>query len=283
MRAAPASSPIPCSTLNAPSGRPASCAMSASIEAVSGAHSGGLRITALPAASAGATRQVASINGAFHGVITAVTPLGSHSKCSANPSWSFSSPSVSRWSAKNRKFRATRGMTEFRIDRSSEPLSRVSTAASSGTRASTPSAIAVQDLRSLLRGHRAPDGEPLTGGGDGRSASAAPPRATSAMGISSIGETSTKVSADATRVPPIQWSVETSMPSTTACPVATLSSRRGTRCVPRSFGHERYGRCQAAVKPQGTGPPSRGVGEPTRERGSDASRTDRTNDGGDRA
>ena len=84
--AAPASSPIPCTTLKAPSGSPASCAMSASIEAVSGAHSGGFRITAFPAARAGATRQVASIRGAFHGVITTVTPLGSHATRSANPS-----------------------------------------------------------------------------------------------------------------------------------------------------------------------------------------------------
>ena len=84
--AAPASSPIPCTTLNAPSGRPASFAMSASIDAVSGAHSGGFSTTALPAASAGATRQVASISGAFHGVMTAVTPDGSHSNRSANPS-----------------------------------------------------------------------------------------------------------------------------------------------------------------------------------------------------
>ena len=62
---------------------PASCAMSANIEAVSGAHSGGFRITAFPAASAGATRHVASIRGAFHGVITTVTPDGSHPTRSA--------------------------------------------------------------------------------------------------------------------------------------------------------------------------------------------------------
>ena len=100
----------------------------------------------------------------------------------------------SSWSAKNRKFRATRGMTEFRIERSSDPLSRVSTAASSGTRASTPSAIAVQDLGALLRRRRAPDRErPHARRRPPRSASAAPPRATSAIGCSSIGETSAKV------------------------------------------------------------------------------------------
>ncbi len=41
-RAAPASWPSPCTTLNTPAGSPASAVMSASSEAVSGAHSGGL-------------------------------------------------------------------------------------------------------------------------------------------------------------------------------------------------------------------------------------------------
>jgi hypothetical protein len=60
-----------------PAGSPASWVMSASSEAVSGAHSGGLATTVLPAASAGPIRQVASISGAFHGVMTATTPAGS--------------------------------------------------------------------------------------------------------------------------------------------------------------------------------------------------------------
>ena len=66
---APASAPKPCTTLNTPSGRPASWAMSASRDAVSGAHSDGLSTTVLPAANAGAIFQVASISGAFHGVM----------------------------------------------------------------------------------------------------------------------------------------------------------------------------------------------------------------------
>jgi hypothetical protein len=45
-------------------------------------------------------------------------------------------------------------------------------------------------------------------------ASSAPPRATSAIGSPSIGEMSMKVEPDGTRSPPIQWSVETSTPST---------------------------------------------------------------------
>ena len=59
--------PVPCTTLRTPGGRPASAAMSASSDAVSGAHSGGLGTTVLPAARAGPIRQVASISGAFHG------------------------------------------------------------------------------------------------------------------------------------------------------------------------------------------------------------------------
>src|ERR1700722_18950352 len=74
---APASAPVPCTTLSTPGGTPASSARSPSSEQVSGAHSGGLSTTALPAASAGPTRQVASMNGAFHGVDTATTPDGS--------------------------------------------------------------------------------------------------------------------------------------------------------------------------------------------------------------
>ena len=56
--------------------------MSASRLVVSGAHSGGLATTVFPAVSAGAIRQVASMSGAFHGVITAVTPDGAQDTCS---------------------------------------------------------------------------------------------------------------------------------------------------------------------------------------------------------
>jgi len=77
VRAAPASRPEPCTTLKTPGGTPASAMMSASRLAVSGAHSGGLSTTVLPAASAGPIRQVASISGAFHGVMIATTPAGS--------------------------------------------------------------------------------------------------------------------------------------------------------------------------------------------------------------
>ena len=74
--AAPASSPIPWTTLKTPGGISASAVRSASSEHVSGAHSGGLRTTVQPAASAGAVFQVESMKGAFQGVITPTGPAG---------------------------------------------------------------------------------------------------------------------------------------------------------------------------------------------------------------
>ena len=49
---------------------------SPSSAAVCGDSSEGLTTTALPHASAGPTFQVMSMNGAFHGQITPITPLG---------------------------------------------------------------------------------------------------------------------------------------------------------------------------------------------------------------
>ena len=72
----PTSSPIPCTRLNTPGGSPASTVRSASSEHDRGDHSAGLRITVLPAARAGASFHVESMNGAFHGVITTAGPAG---------------------------------------------------------------------------------------------------------------------------------------------------------------------------------------------------------------
>ena len=75
-RAAPASSPIPCTMLNTPSGTPASVMISGSRLADSGDHSAGLRTTVHPAARLGASFQVSSMNGVFHGVISPAGPAG---------------------------------------------------------------------------------------------------------------------------------------------------------------------------------------------------------------
>lgn len=85
------------------------------------------------------------------------------------------------------------------------------------------------------------------------SASSAPPRATSAIGCSSIGETSVNVVGDATRAPPNQCSVETWMPSTTVSLVVLPSPRQRTSV--RSFVSERYWGQGSPVKPgqQGSG------------------------------
>ena len=75
-RAAPASSPMPWTMLKTPSGTPASAMISGSRLADSGVHSAGLSTTVQPAARLGASFQVSSMNGVFHGVISPATPLG---------------------------------------------------------------------------------------------------------------------------------------------------------------------------------------------------------------
>jgi hypothetical protein len=62
--------------LKTPGGSSASSVKSARSEQESGAHSGGLRTTVQPAASAGAVFQVESMKGAFQGVITPTGPAG---------------------------------------------------------------------------------------------------------------------------------------------------------------------------------------------------------------
>ena len=63
--------------LNTPFGTPASCRISAKINAEVGVNSDGFRIMVQPAASAGATLQAIWLSGQFHGVIMPMTPTGS--------------------------------------------------------------------------------------------------------------------------------------------------------------------------------------------------------------
>ena len=69
--------PKPGTTLNTPSGMPASAASSARRSAVSGDFSEGFSTTELPAASAGPSFHAAMISGKFHGTIAPTTPIGS--------------------------------------------------------------------------------------------------------------------------------------------------------------------------------------------------------------
>ena len=81
----PTTEPLPGSTVNTPSGRPASSASSAIRIAVRGVISAGLSTTVLPAASAGANPQPAIGIGKFHGTITPTTPRGSRKVTSIPP------------------------------------------------------------------------------------------------------------------------------------------------------------------------------------------------------
>ena len=73
----PTTLPLPGSTWNTPSGRPASSASSPIRIAVSGVASAGLATTAQPAASAGAMPQDKIGIGKFHGTMRPTTPTGS--------------------------------------------------------------------------------------------------------------------------------------------------------------------------------------------------------------
>src|SRR5215470_4059608 len=75
--AAPVPRDRPVTTLTTPGGNPASATSSANPSVETGACSEGLTTMVQPAASAGATFQVISSSGEFHGVIAATTPTGS--------------------------------------------------------------------------------------------------------------------------------------------------------------------------------------------------------------
>ena len=75
--ASPITEPGPGSTLTIPFGMPAASQMRPSSSATSGVTPAGFRITAQPAASAGASFCASDAIGEFHGVIAATTPMGS--------------------------------------------------------------------------------------------------------------------------------------------------------------------------------------------------------------
>ncbi len=66
----------PCTTLNAPSGSPASASRSASISDADGSCSDGLSTNALPHASATGNIHMGTITGKLNGVMPAATPTG---------------------------------------------------------------------------------------------------------------------------------------------------------------------------------------------------------------
>src|SRR5439155_10506226 len=74
--AAPTFGPVPWTMLRTPFGRPASCAMSQSMNAVIGVSSLGLAMAVLPTAMAGAIFQLNKYSGKFHGEINPAMPRG---------------------------------------------------------------------------------------------------------------------------------------------------------------------------------------------------------------
>ena len=133
-------------------------------------------------------------------------------------------------SAKNSKLCATLGITLRRCERSSEPLSQVSTWESSSMRARTPAPIARSTAARSSGGVAAQPANAAFAALTAPATSAGPPRATSAMGASSIGDKSVNVAAEATRRPPIQWRVSTATPATRGVLVGKQITTR------RSFG-----------------------------------------------
>ena len=75
----------PWSTLNAPSGKPASASHSAISSAADGSFSLGLRMNALPQASASGNIHIGTIAGKLNGVIPTATPSGWRSECESTP------------------------------------------------------------------------------------------------------------------------------------------------------------------------------------------------------
>ena len=74
--ARPIAGPLPVTTLNTPSGMPASVTSLASSSAVTGVWSDGLTTIVQPVARAGASFHVSNSSGEFHGTTAATTPTG---------------------------------------------------------------------------------------------------------------------------------------------------------------------------------------------------------------
>src|SRR5688572_32123871 len=75
----------PWTTLNAPSGRPASASHSAIISDADGSFSLGLRMNALPHASASGNIHIGTIAGKLNGVMPTATPSGWRIECESTP------------------------------------------------------------------------------------------------------------------------------------------------------------------------------------------------------
>ncbi len=141
-RGFPASAPKPFTILSTPAGRISSI-NSIRIKIPTGVCSAGLSTTQFPAASAGASFQVAISNGKFHGIICPTTPSGSVTfKQTVLLSSSLTEPSSALITpAKYLKWSTASGKSAAIVSRIALPLSQVSARASASRFCSITSAI----------------------------------------------------------------------------------------------------------------------------------------------
>ncbi len=128
----------PCTTLNTPSGSPASCHSRASHSAAVGTFSEGLRTTVLPAAMATGKNHIGTMAGKLNGLITATGPSGWRTECTSTPVEAFSvNEPLSRCGIPQANSTTTSWprATSPAASASTLPCSAVMIAASSGARA----------------------------------------------------------------------------------------------------------------------------------------------------
>src|SRR5919202_2918016 len=131
----------PCTTLNTPSGRPASAHSSATSSDADGSRSLGLSTNVLPQAIATGCIHIGTITGKLNGVMPAHTPSGWRNEYTSTPvdTWSEKSPLSRCGMPQANSTTSSPRCTSPRASESTLPCSSETTAASSSTRAFTSS------------------------------------------------------------------------------------------------------------------------------------------------
>ena len=126
----------PCTTLNTPSGSPASAHSEASSREADGSFSDGLRMNVLPHAMASGNIHIGTMAGKLNGVMPATTPTGCRIEYESTPVETFSeNPPLSRCGMPQANSTTSRPLvTSPAASDSTLPCSALITAASSGRR-----------------------------------------------------------------------------------------------------------------------------------------------------
>jgi hypothetical protein len=194
---APAVGPSPATTFRTPAGSPASVASPPSSSADSGEFSDGFSTTVQPAASAGATFQLASVKGKFHGTTAPTTPAGSRvtSASASGAVCGDSSVSLSANCPYQRKVLTAARSSMSYASVIGLPISRLTVRASSARRSSRRSAMRSSTRPRSTGASRgqAPESKARRAAATAAFTSASPPSATRASTWPSRGETTAKV------------------------------------------------------------------------------------------